>query len=64
MFTKWWKFTMKKNSITLLIFIFKFQKTQIRFIMISKIELKIKNKFDVEIFYVFNVGIIRITFRL
>jgi len=33
--------------------------------MISKIKLKFfSNKFDVEIVYMFNVGIIKITFRL
>jgi len=34
----------KKNLITLLIFIFKFQENWIRFIMISKITLKIIKK--------------------
>ncbi len=40
MFAKWWKFTKKKISIISLIFISKFQKNWIRFIVISKIEFK------------------------
>jgi hypothetical protein len=40
MFTKWWKFTTKKPLFTSLIFILKFQINWIRFMMISKIELK------------------------
>ncbi len=40
MFTKWWKFTTKKPLVTSLIFILNFQKNWIRFMMISKIELK------------------------
>jgi hypothetical protein len=40
MFAKWWKFSTKKNSITLIIFILNFQKNWIRFIMISNIKLK------------------------
>jgi hypothetical protein len=41
MFAKWWKFVIKKNSVTSLIFILKFQKNWIKVIMISKIKLKI-----------------------
>jgi hypothetical protein len=41
MFAKWWKFTTKtKPLVTSSIFIFKFQKYWIRFMMILKIELK------------------------
>jgi hypothetical protein len=39
MFAKWWKFTTKKHTHNC-IFIFKFQKHWISFIMISNIELK------------------------
>ncbi len=59
MFTKWWKFTTKKHSITSLIFIFKFQIFGIRFI-ISKKNLKFKNMFNVGIAYGFKVGVINI----
>ncbi len=37
MFAKWWKFTTQKNLVTSLIFILKFQKNWVMFIMISKI---------------------------
>jgi hypothetical protein len=40
-FAKWWKFTTKIKSITLLIYILNFQNIWKRFLMISKIELKI-----------------------
>jgi hypothetical protein len=61
MFTKWWKITTMKKSITSLIFILNFQKKGIRFIMISKIKLKIfQINFMFKSFYVFNVRIIRI----
>jgi hypothetical protein len=40
-FAKWWKFTTKIKSITLLIYILKIQNIWKRFLMISKIELKI-----------------------
>ncbi len=39
-FAKWWKFTTKNKSVASLIFVLNFQKTWIRFIMISKIKLK------------------------
>jgi hypothetical protein len=51
-----------KKEVTSLIFILNFQKNWIRFMMISKI--KFSNKFDVGIFYVFNIGIIIINFKL
>jgi hypothetical protein len=62
-FTKWWKFTTKKNSFTSLIFILNFQKNWIKFAMISNIKFK---SFQIDLmlrfFNVFNVGIIRINF--
>jgi hypothetical protein len=39
MLAKWWKFITKKHSITSLIFILSFPKNEIRFIMISNIEI-------------------------
>jgi hypothetical protein len=64
-FAKWWKFTTQKKSVTSLIFILNFQKTWIWFIVISKIKFNFfSNKFDVGMFYVFNVGIIRIILKL
>jgi hypothetical protein len=64
MWTKWWKFSTKKQSVTSLIFIVNFQKTWIQFIAISKIKI---NFFQINLmleFFLFNVGIIRITFKL
>jgi hypothetical protein len=65
MFAKWWKFiTKKKRKVTSLIYVFNFSKSWIGFIMISKIKiLKIKINLMWELF-VFNVGIIKITFEL
>jgi len=48
MFAKWWKFTTKKHLVTSLIFLLKFQKKFVTFIIILMITSKFSNKFDVE----------------
>jgi hypothetical protein len=64
MFVKWWNFTTNKTLSYIINFYFIFQKNWIRFIMISKIKLYFfSNKFEVGIFYMFNVGIIRIILK-
>ncbi len=59
-FAKWWKFITKKG-VTSLIFILNVQKNWIKWS--QRLNLIFKNKFDIKIIYVFNVGIRGITLK-
>jgi hypothetical protein len=58
---KWWKFTTKEPLVTSLIFILKFQKNWIRFMMISDIELKcFKINLMLDLFMCFRLELLKL----